>query len=101
MIWLGASLAAIRHARGMSILGLSDSAGVSASYVGQLEHDGERAPSPEIVQALARALNVTLEALAIDVPAERLAAELASKFEPRSSQRDVDIEVLTLLRDAS
>jgi transcriptional regulator with XRE-family HTH domain len=57
-----AALTAIREAKGLTITGLAEEAGVSRTCVSKIEA-GERTPRPWVVLALARGLKVDPDAL--------------------------------------
>jgi len=74
VIFLSASHVAIRTARGLSQQAEADVAHVSRPHISQLETDGIH-PSDEVVDALARALDVPREALVLDLTVDELVDE--------------------------
>jgi transcriptional regulator with XRE-family HTH domain len=64
----GARLKALREAEGLTLQELADKAGMHLQGVYKLEA-GERSPSWDSVQALARALGVSCEAFQDEAPA--------------------------------
>jgi transcriptional regulator with XRE-family HTH domain len=71
-----------REAKGLSKVGLAESAGLHQTYVGLLER-GERSPSIDTAHALARALGLPFSKLIVE--AERLAER--EKIKPARSPR--------------
>ena len=63
MARLGGNIARLRRAAGMSQEELAARAGLSQSFVSNLERGRRRSAQAEAVQALARALGVTVEEL--------------------------------------
>jgi transcriptional regulator with XRE-family HTH domain len=72
----------LRAARGMSLRELSEKAGVSYSYIKDLEHN-RHTPSLRVAQRLARALGCHLDSLVwFDVDNERDEAYLSEEATP-------------------
>lgn len=78
---LGAFIRAQRETARMSVRKLAELAGVSNPYLSQIER-GLRRPSAEILQQLAKALQISAETLYVQ------AGFLDSDAEPRSQVRD-------------
>lgn len=63
---LGQRIRAVREARGETQVALAAAAGISQSYLSELEHD-RREPTLSVAARLARALDVSLDDLAARV----------------------------------
>lgn len=81
---LGARLTELRTAQGLSMRKVAADAGISVAYLSKLERDETSNPSIEVLEGLARALNV-------DLPELRPSAGVTAAVElPEALQRFID-----------